>query len=116
MRNVEARHVVRRIGGPALAADIVIEAAITIGENIEAAEFLIAQIAGQRVFILLAETAADHCLKKMTRTEIFGVPARPRQRAGDRCRQLDVLGGPIHVCLPPRLWAAPYSRATARLI
>ncbi len=69
MLDVEAAHVVRRIGGPALAADVVVEAAIAVGDDIEAGEFLIAQIAGQRVFVLLAEAAA-----------------RPSLRENDACR------------------------------
>ncbi len=96
MRDVEAAHVVRRIGGPALAADVVVEMSVAVGDDIEAGNFLIAQIAGHRVFILLAEAAADHCFEKMARAEIFRVPARPRQRAGDRRRQFDVFCRPKH--------------------
>ena len=93
---VEPAHVVRRIGGPTLAADVVVEAAVAVGDDVEAGQLLVAQVAGQRVLVLLAKAAAHHRFEKMTRAEILGVPARPRQRAGDRRRQCDVLGAPIH--------------------
>jgi hypothetical protein len=94
--------VVRRIRRPALAADVVVESGIAVGDDIEAGQFLIAQIAGHRIFILLAEAAADHRLEKMTGAEIFRVPARPRQRAGDRRRQFNVFGAPIHLNASPK--------------
>src|SRR5262249_61794075 len=97
--NIETRHVVRGVSGPALAADVVVEAAIAVGENVEPGQLLVAQITSQRIFILLAKAAAHHRFKKVARAEIFGVPARPRQRTGDRRRQRDVFGGPIH-CSP----------------
>src|SRR5262249_38011594 len=99
MRDVETAHVVRWICGPTLAADVVVETAIAIGENVEPGKLLVAQITGQRVFILLAKPAVHHCFKKMARAEIFRVPARSRQRTGNCRRQLDVFGGPIH-CPP----------------
>ena len=92
----EAGHVVRRVGGPALAADIVVEAAVAVGQDVEAGELLVAQIAGQRVLVLLAEAARHHGLEEMAVAEVFRVPARPRQRAGDRGRQHDVFGGAKH--------------------
>ena len=70
MQRVEPAHVVRRIGGPALAANVVVEAAVAVGDDVEAGKLLVAQIAGQRIFILLAEAAADHRLQKMTGAEI----------------------------------------------
>ena len=42
-----AGHVMRRIAGPALAANVVVEAAIAVGDDVEASELLLAQIAGQ---------------------------------------------------------------------
>src|SRR5690349_20530288 len=101
MADIETAHMVWRIGGPALAADIVVEAAIAVGENVEPSEFLVAQIAGERVFILLAKAAADHGFEKVAGAEIFGVPARPRQRASDSGRQFNVFGRSIH-CRSPR--------------
>ena len=102
MRDVEARHVVGRIGGPALAADVVIEAAVAVGDDVETGEFLVAQIAGQRVLVLLAKAPRHHRLEEMPRAEIFRVPARPRQRAGDGGRQHDVLGGAVHYNSSPK--------------
>ena len=96
MQRVEAAHVVRRIRGPALAADVVIEVRVAVGDDIEAGHLLIAQIAGHRVFVLLAESPADHRFEKMPGAEILRVPARPRQRAGNRRRQHDVLGATVH--------------------
>ncbi len=98
---------VGRIGGPALAADVVVEAAVAVGDDIEAGKLLIAQIAGQRVFVLLAKAAADHRFEKMTGAEIFRVPGRPRQRAGDGRRQFDVLGAPIHFERLPMIPGGP---------
>ncbi len=48
-----------------MAADVVVEAAVAVGDNVEAGELLIAQVTRQRIFILLAEAAADHRLQKM---------------------------------------------------
>ena len=79
MRGVQPAHVVRRIGSPALAADVVVESAVAVGDDVEAGEFLIAQIAGERILVLLAKAAAHHRLEKMPGAEILRVPARPRQ-------------------------------------
>src|SRR5579883_2266388 len=98
---VESAHVIGRVRGPALTANIVIEAAIAVGADIEPRQLLIAQIAGQCVLVLLAEAAADHGFEEMTRAKIFRVPARPRQRAGDGGWQHDVFGCPVHSERPP---------------
>src|ERR1051326_1579329 len=45
MRGFEATHVTRRIAGPGLAADILIEAAVAVCEDIQAGYFLILQVA-----------------------------------------------------------------------
>ena len=99
---------VGRIGGPALAADVVVEAAVAVGDDVEAGQFLVAQIAGQRVLVLLAEAPRHHRLEEMPGAEIFRVPARPRQRAGDGGRQNDVLGGAVHGS-PPEVSCEPLS-------
>ena len=92
-----AAHVVRRIAGPALPADVVVEPAVTVSHDVEPGKLLVAQIAGQRVDVLLAVAAADHRIEEHAGAEILRVPARPRQRTGDRRRQHDVLGAPIHL-------------------
>jgi hypothetical protein len=102
MLRIEPAHMVRRIRRPALAADVVVEAAVAIGKDIQPRKFLIAQIARQCVFVLLAKTAAHHRLEKMARAEILHVPAWPRQRSGDGRRQSDIFGGPVHARLPRR--------------
>ncbi len=65
MRGDEPAHVVRRISGPALAANVVVEPAVAVGHDVEAGKLLIAQIAGERVLVLLAEAAADHGFETM---------------------------------------------------
>ena len=91
----------RRIVGPALAADVVIEAAVAVGDDIEAGDFLLVQIDGDRVDVLLAELVVHHRVEKAAHAEILRVPARPRQRAGDGGRQHDVFGGAKHVGISP---------------
>jgi hypothetical protein len=55
-----AGHVMRRVAGPALPADVVVEAAVTVGADVEPGKLLVAQITGYRIDILLAVSAADH--------------------------------------------------------
>jgi hypothetical protein len=45
MQRIETAHVIRRIPGPALAADIVVEVRVAIGDDIESGDFLIALVA-----------------------------------------------------------------------
>src|SRR5208282_832710 len=104
---LKAAHMMRRIAGPALPADIVVETAVAVGADIKPGDFLIAQIARQRVDILLAVATIDHRVEEDTSAKILGIPARPRQRAGDRGRQHDVLGCPIHLESLPRLKQPP---------
>ena len=94
---VEASHVTRRIIGPALAADIGVEMRVAVGDNIEAGHFLLVEIHGDCIDILLAELVVHHRVEEAARAEILRVPARPRQRAGDRGRQHDVFGSAKHV-------------------
>src|ERR1700683_3662529 len=96
MQRIKAAHVVWRITGPALTADVVVEVRVAVSDNIKAGDFLIAQIAAYRVFILLAEAPAHHGFEKMPSAEILRVPARPRQRTGNGRRQHDVLGATKH--------------------
>jgi hypothetical protein len=83
-----------------LAADVVIEMGVAVGHDVETGELLVADEAGQRILVLLAVAPRHHRFEEMPGAEIFGVPARPRQRAGDRRRQNDVLGGAEHEALP----------------
>ena len=55
VRRVEARHVVRRIARPALAADVLIEPAVAVGDDVETGDFLFPEVDRQRVDVLLAE-------------------------------------------------------------
>ena len=86
---VEARHVMSRIGAPALAADILVEARVAVGDDVETGKLLGAQIRADRVGVLLAEAAVDHSVEEGPRAQILGVPAGPRQRADDRRRQYE---------------------------
>ena len=65
-----AAHVVRRIAGPALPADVVVEPAVTVSYDVEPGKLLVAQIAGQRVDVLLAVAAADHRIEEHAGAEI----------------------------------------------
>src|SRR5689334_1367109 len=112
MLHVQPTHVVCRVAGPALAANVVIKSAIAVGDDVETGEFLVTQIAGQRVLVLLAEAAADHGFEKMPGAEIFRVPARPRQRTGDRRRQHNVFSGTKHL-IPPSTAQLPGNGATS---
>ena len=64
MRGIEAGHVMRWIARPALAAHILIEPAIAVGDDVEAGDFLFAQIDRQRVDVLLPEPADDHRIQE----------------------------------------------------
>src|SRR6476620_9206040 len=87
---VESLNVGRRIGRPALAADVGVEPTVTVGQDIETGKLLLEQVDAERVDVLLAVSGIDHGREEATRAEVFGVPARPRQRADDRGRQFDV--------------------------
>ena len=69
---------------------------VAVGDDIEAGYFLLVQIDRDRIDILLAELVVHHRVEKAARAKILRVPARPRQRAGDRGRQHDVFGGAKH--------------------
>ena len=73
-----------------------IEMRVTVGDDIEARHFLLVQINRDRVDILFAELVVHHRVKKAARAKILGVPARPRQRAGDGGRQHEIFGGAKH--------------------
>ena len=79
----EARHMSRWITGPGLAADILIEAAITVGHNVEPCDFLIPQIDAKCIRVLLAEFVVRHGIDKGPRAQVLGVPTWPRQRTDD---------------------------------
>src|SRR6266851_2414062 len=94
---------------PPRPADVGVEAAVAIGHDVEPGQFLVADVAGERVLILLAEAPRDHRLEEMPGAEIFRVPARARQRAGDGGRQHDVFGGAKHESLPQFHWSMIWS-------
>ena len=85
MGRFEAVHVVRRIAGPALTANILIEPAVTIGADIKTGHFLFPQVNREGIHILLAESGDDHGVQEGFGSQIFGVPARARQRTRDGC-------------------------------
>ena len=60
MRRVEPVHVMRRVARPALAAHVLVEPAVAVGDDVEAGHFLFAQIDRQRIDVLLAEPADHH--------------------------------------------------------
>jgi hypothetical protein len=87
MRRVEAVHVMRRVAGPALSADVLIEAAIPVGDDVQTGDFLLSQVDRQGIHVLLAEAADHHRVEKRLETEVFRIPARTGQRPCDRRRQ-----------------------------
>src|SRR6478735_3039723 len=87
---VESLHVGRRIGGPALAANVGVKSTVTVGQDIETGKLLFEYVDAERVDILLAVSGIDHGREEAPRAEVFGIPARARQRADDRRRQFDV--------------------------
>ena len=76
VRGFEAFHVMGRIAGPALAADVLVEPAVAVGDDIETRDLLLAQINGERVDVLFPEAAGDHRIEKRLDAEVFGVPTR----------------------------------------
>src|SRR6185503_6896843 len=77
----------RRIASPALSANILIEPAIAIGNDVETGDLLLAQVSGERIHVLFPETASNHCIQKRPRAKVFCVPTGTRQRTGYRCRK-----------------------------
>ena len=63
---VEAGHVERRIARPALAADVLREAGVAVGHDVEAGDQLLVEIDGESVLVLLAETGLDQGLAGTT--------------------------------------------------
>ena len=84
---LEAIHVHRRVARPALPADVVVEAAVAVGEDVEPGELLVADVDGERVLILLAEPDVDHRVEERASAEILRVPGRSRERPDDRGRE-----------------------------
>src|SRR5262245_27302792 len=83
MARIETGHVAGWVTGPCLSADVLIEAAITVGPDIKAGHFLIPQIDTQRVRVLLAKFIIGHRVDERASAEVFGVPTRSRQRSDD---------------------------------
>jgi len=79
----EAGHMSRWITGPGLAADILIEAAITVGHNVEPRDFLIPQIDTKCIRVLFSEFVVGHGVNKRSCAQVLGVPTWPRQRTDD---------------------------------
>src|SRR6478672_3105557 len=101
---VESLHVGRRIGRPALAANVGVESTVAVGQDIETGKLLFEQVDAERVDILLAVSGIDHGREEGPRTEVLGIPARPRQRADDRRRQFDVCSRAKHSRSPVPSW------------
>ena len=86
-----------------MSRDVGIEAAIAVGDDVQAGHLLVSQVDGQGVQILLAVTAIDHRLAEITGAEVLRVPARPRQRADDAGRQNEAGGRGVHQLERPSL-------------
>src|SRR5262245_54828197 len=95
----------RRIARPALAADVGVESAVTVGQDIETGKLLFEQVDADRLEVLRAVSGSDNRCEEGPRAEVLGIPARPRQRADDRRRQLDVGSRAKHSRSPVPSWA-----------
>ena len=82
-----------------MAADVGVEAAIAVSDDVESRDFLVAQICRDRIQILLAVVAVHHRLTEAAPAEIFRVPQRPGQRADDGGREYDSRRCAVHI--PP---------------
>jgi hypothetical protein len=78
-RPAETAHSQRRIREPVVARHIGIEAAVAVGDDIEARDLLVAQVARDRVQVLLAVRALDHGLAEVAAAQILRIPGRTRQ-------------------------------------
>ena len=76
---VESVHVVRRVACPALTANVLVEAAVAVGDNVEAGQLLVPQVNRERVYVLLAVARGDHRVEKRPCAEVLGVPTGSRQ-------------------------------------
>jgi hypothetical protein len=63
-------HVVRRVAGPALAADVRVEPAVAVGHDVEPGHFLLLQIHRQGVHVLLAEPRQHHRVQERARAQV----------------------------------------------
>src|SRR5262249_14146150 len=95
-RTREAVHVLEGIRDPGATADVTIEAAVAVDQDVEAGAGLVVQEAGERVEILLPEGDAIHNLAERTPLQPLCVPQWTWQRAGDRRGQLPVASGGEH--------------------
>src|SRR5262249_41192318 len=86
----------RRILEPAHAADVVVEARVAVGDDVEARALLVADVRSDRVRVLLAVTRVRERVTKRACAEVRGVPLGARQRAGDRGRQRETLRRLVH--------------------
>src|SRR5262245_30721051 len=87
MFRFKANHVPGRITRPRLTSDVLIETAIAIRDDIEAGGFLITKITSQGVGVLLSIPVVGHGIEERLGSQIFDVPAGPRQRAGNSSGQ-----------------------------
>src|SRR6185312_10012261 len=61
-----------------------VEAAVAVGDDVEAGQLLVPQVNRERVYVLLAVARGDHRVEKRPCAEVLGVPTGSRQRSGDR--------------------------------
>src|SRR6185295_16934709 len=87
MRGFKTGHVVRRIAGPALAADVLIEPAIAVGDDVEAGNFLLGQVYRKRIDVLFAESRGDHGIEEGPDSQILRIPTRTGQGSDHGRRQ-----------------------------
>ena len=64
VRCLEAGHVVGRVAGPALAADVLVEATVTVGDDVEPRHLLLPQVGGQGIHVLFTEARRHHRIEE----------------------------------------------------
>src|SRR5690606_25717023 len=86
----------RRVLEPAHAADVGVEPRVAVGHEIEARALLVADHDRDRVGVLLTISRVRERIAEAPGLEGRDVPRRPRQRAGDRRRQDQILRRLVH--------------------
>src|SRR4029453_626025 len=77
---IKSGHVIGRIACPALAADVLIKAAVTVGHNVEPRQFLFFHVNRERIGVLFTKPCVHHGLEERAVAEILGIPAWSRER------------------------------------
>ena len=84
------------VAHPGASGDVVVEPGVAVHHDVDAGAMLRRHVAGQTVEMLFAVGEAGEALRERNAAQVFGVPARPRQRAGGGGEKRLVLCGGEH--------------------